>query len=125
MPRDLWLPTIIEHAISIKFVTYVAKSVKKISLPQTRAFMKKFHKKPNLNAQFKISYSGRNHKIRVKHQNSYKYYHFSDIAICICDDRKLPKISNPIDKTLTLFSAKPELLRVLKNNKTRPVKFPE
>jgi len=111
IPRGLWLPTVIEHVESIRFVIYQAKSTRKLTTDQLRAFAKKYNYE-SLNPEdsyFANYLNGRDCKIQVKYNNRTRYYKFTDWAICLYDS-KLPKIRKQMDKTLEKESNEPILL---------------
>ncbi|WP_047534301.1 hypothetical protein [Methylotenera sp. N17] len=110
-PRDFWTPTIIEHATKVQFVIYQAKAVRKLSISQARAFAIKheYEKLDHSQTYFAKYYNGRDCNIRVEYENLIKYYQFTDIAICLCENNKIPKIKKRIDHTLDLFPSQPEI----------------
>ena len=111
-PKTLWLPTVIEHATTVTFVISQAKSTRKLTIAQARAFAEKYgYKKPNPKFSYTATYlNGRDCNLRVKCKNTVNNYHFTNWAVCLFDGDKLPKIKR-IDNTIGLFPSEPILYR--------------
>lgn len=124
-PRSLWLPTLIENASEITIKAYQAKSIRRVSQEAAEDFARKvgisesrIKEKIIVNGKKKRSIdskTGKNYKLRVVTTHPSKKYFcpFSNWAVCVCSENKLPEV---FEET-TEYTSKSEAKRTLCKSK--------
>ncbi len=101
IPRNVWLPTVIENAEKIVAKSYEAKSVKRVTLKSARRFafkagldiktINKYLSDEN-NEFWTSTITGRKYKLKVTNIYGSKIYPFTDWAVCLCTKDSIPDL---------------------------------